>query len=173
AAVEMTAVGTDCANGVGDVVVRSGIDVSAVAPRSVRLVASCRVVLENTSSLAASASGNVGGLFGNGGVVDVQARTSIVQSGPLRATAAGGFGGDVRLTAGGDLAVQRTIDVRSQGDGEGGTITLRAGDATLAGDVAGGNLTVAADLIADGSADSDGSTGEDGGTIALEAAGSV
>ena len=172
-AVEMLTHGTDCANGVGDLVVGGGIVVTAVLPRTIRLAASCRVVLESTSQLAASASGNVGGLFGNGGVIDVQARTSIVQAGPLRATAAGGFGGDVRVTAGDDVQVQRTIDVRSLGDGEGGTITLRAGDATLAGDVAGGTLTVASDLIADGSADSDGTTGEDGGTVALEATGGI
>ncbi|MEO6027222.1 MAG: hypothetical protein ABIR79_10195, partial [Candidatus Binatia bacterium] len=69
--------------------------------------------------------------------------------------------------------MQKMIDVRSFGDGEGGSITLRAGETALAGVVAGGGLTVAADLVADGSTDSDGETGEDGGSITLEAAGPV
>src|SRR6185295_14931202 len=72
-----------------------------------------------------------------------------------------------------DLVVQKAIDVRSLGDGEGGSITLRAGDRTLGGAVDGGALTVSANLVADGSTDSDGESGEDGGAISLEAAGPV
>jgi hypothetical protein len=166
-AVELTTTGGGCASGAGDLVVRQPIDVSSATAGSVRLLSACRIGLEGSGQLLASSSA------GPGGTIDLRAATTITQAAIVRAIGSGSDGGAIALSAGGDLLVQRTIDVRSLGDGEGGSITLRAGDRTLAGAVAGGALTVSADLVADGSADSDGETGEDGGGITLEASGPV
>ena len=166
-AVEMTSTAASCAGGAGDVVVRQPIDVSGVSAGLIRLTSACRIELETGGQLLGSSSA------GPGGTIDLRAKTTIIQGGVVRAIGSGSDGGIVALTAGDDVAAQKSIDVRSLGDGEGGSITLRAGDTGLAGVVAGGALTVAADLVADGSTDSDGESGEDGGAIYLEATGPV
>lgn len=167
AAVQLTTTGASCANGGGDLVVRQPIDVSAVAAGTIRLVSACRIALEASGQLLARSSAAFGG------TIDLRAATTITQAAAVRATGAGSDGGIVSLAAGTDVQVARPIDVRSFGDGEGGSITLRAGDRALTGLPLGGALTVSADLIADGSTDSDGETGQDGGAIVLEAAGPV
>lgn len=167
-AVELTTTGAGCATGGGELVVRQPIDVSSASAGAIRLFSSCRIVLETGGQLLASSSASFGG------TIDLRAATTLAQGAVVRALGAGSDGGGVSLAAGTDVQSTRTVDVRSLGDGEGGSITLRAGDRSLTGGVPlGGTLTVSADLVADGSADSDGETGEDGGAILLEAAGSV
>ena len=167
-AVELTTTGTGCASGGGELVVRQPIDISATAAGAIRLFSSCRIVLETGGQLLASSSASFGG------TIDLRAGTTIAQGAVVRALGSGSDGGGVSLAAGTDVHSTRTIDVRSLGDGEGGSITLRAGDRSLTGGVPlGGTLTVAADLVADGNTASDGETGEDGGAILLEAAGPV
>jgi hypothetical protein len=165
--VELTTTGTGCTSGGGDLVVRQPIDVSSLSAGVIRLFSACRIGLETSGQLLANSD------TGFGGTIDLRAATTIIQAAPVRAIAAGNDGGVVALIAGGDLQAQRQIDVRSLGDGEGGSINLRAGDRTLAGAALGGTLTVNADLISDGSTDSDGESGESGGDITLEASGPV
>lgn len=168
AAVELTTTGAGCGSGGGELVVRQPIDVSAASAGAIRLFSSCRIVLETGGQLLASSSASFGG------TIDLRAGTTLTQGAVLRALGSGSDGGGVSLAAGTNIQSSRTIDVRSLGDGEGGSITLRAGDRSLTGGVPlGGTLTVSADLVADGSTDSDGETGEDGGAILLEAAGAV
>lgn len=168
ASVELTTTGTGCASGGGELVVRQPIDVSSASAGAIRLFSSCRIVLETSGQLLASSSASFGG------TIDLRATTTLTQGAVVRALGSGSDGGGVSLAAGTNVHSSRTVDVRSLGDGEGGSITMRAGDRTLTGGVPlGGSLTVSADLIADGSTDSDGETGQDGGAILLEAAGSV
>jgi len=168
AAVELTTTGAGCAGGGGELVVRQPIDVSSASAGTIRLFSSCRIVLETGGQLLASSSASFGG------TIDLRAATTLTQGAVVRALGSGSDGGGVSLAAGTDVQSNRTVDVRSLGDGEGGSITMRAGDRTLTGGVPlGGTLTVSADLVADGSTDSDGETGEDGGAILLEAAGPV
>jgi len=165
--VVLTTTGTGCASGGGDLVVAQPIDVSSASAGVIRLSSACRVWLQTGGSLLANSSA------GFGGTIDIRAATTVTQAAPLKAIGSGSDGGAIGLVAGGDVQVQRPIDVHSTGDGEGGSITLRAGDRTLAGAALGGTLTVAADLNSDGSTDSDGESGEDGGDISLEATGPV
>jgi len=148
--VVLTTTGTGCASGGGDLVVRQPIDVSSANAGVIRLSSACRVGFETGGSLLATSSA------GFGGTIDVRAATTITQAAPLKAIGSGSDGGAIGFVAGGDVQVQRPIDVHSNGDGGGGSITLTAGDPTLAGAALGGMLTVAADLISDGSTDSDG-----------------
>jgi hypothetical protein len=166
-AVELITTGTDCASGGGDLVVRQTIDVSSDNAGAIRLLSACRLGIETSGQLLATSVG------GFGGTIDLRAATTITQAGPIRAIGDGFDGGVVDLAAGGNVQVQRPIDVRSLSDGEGGSIALRAGDRTLAGAALGGTLTISADLISDGSSDSDGEGGEAGGDITLEASGPV
>ncbi len=164
--VELTTAGTDCTDGGGDLVVRSSIDASAAGvPGLIRLLSACGISLETGAQLLASSSTTFGG------TIDLRAATTLTQAGAVKAIGGGSDGGIVSLAAGGDLQVQRVIDVRSLSDGDGGSILLRAGDRTLAAAALGGMLTVAADLILDGSTDSDGESGNGGGDVTLEAAG--
>ncbi len=168
AGVELRTTAASCSGGAGDLVVRSPIDASAASTAgSLRLLSACDLVIASTSQLLASS----GAAFG--GTIDLRAGGNLTLAGPVKATGGGGDGGLVTLAAGADVRVQRAIDVRSFRDGDGGTISLRAGDGGLAAGDAGGALTITADLLADGSTDADGSFGNSGGDVALEAAGPI
>jgi len=165
--VDLTATGTTCADGDGDLRVEAPIDLSATSAGTIRLAAACELVVDGGGSLTANSSAT------SGGAIDLRAGTSLSQLATLRALGSGGDGGTINLTAGDDLAAQGPIDVHSLGDGEGGDIALHAGDAVLGGVEPGGALTLSSDLIADGSTDSDGQSGEDGGSVDLQAAGAI
>ncbi|MCC6764897.1 MAG: hypothetical protein IT293_09560 [Deltaproteobacteria bacterium] len=168
AGVELRTTATSCAEGAGDLVVRSTIDASfAGVAGVVRLISACGLAVESTGQLLATS----GGAFG--GTIDLRAAATLTQAGTIKALGGSGDGGTVSLAAGGDLRVERGIDVRSLRDGDGGTLLLRAGDRTLAGAEGVGALTVVADLVSDGSTDSDGSIGNSGGDLVLEASGPV
>lgn len=165
--VELTATGSACVAGAGDVVVRNTIDLSSSGGGNVRLFSACGIVVDPGGQLVTSAND------ASAGGIELRAAGAITQNGVLRAVGGGGDGGTVALTAGRDLQVQRTIDVRSLRDGDGGSITLRAGDRFAAGAPLGGDLTIAADLISDGSTDADGTIGNSGGDITLDASGAI
>jgi hypothetical protein len=80
-------------------------------------------------------------------------------------------GGDIDLTAGDDIQIDRNIDVSAPTNGGGGGITARAGVDRAGGVKVGGSLTVTGNLFANGSNDADG--GYDGGEIELRAFGPV
>ena len=165
--VELAARGTSCAGGAGDVVLRNTLDASAATAGSILLSSACNVVLESTSQIVATSSD------ASGGGIELRAAGSVVQAGELRAIGGNGDGGTIIVGAGRDVQVQRLIDARSTREGDGGSILLRAGDRFLAGAPLGGALTVAANLISDGSTDADGTTGNSGGDVTLDASGPI
>ncbi len=114
-----------------------------------------------------------GGIGGGGGALTIQAATTLTVLQSIDATGGLGDGGDVDLSAGDDLSVQKSIDVSSTGaGGSGGSIRIRAGIDSLTGNIKeGGSLSVVANLSADGSSDVDG--GYDGGDITLGAFGDL
>jgi hypothetical protein len=107
-----------------------------------------------------------------GGEVDLAAARSITVNSSMDASGGAGDGGDVEILAGDDVVINSSIDVSSRvGGGFGGTILITAGDDSLGGVVAGGNVTVTSSLKLDGS-DRD-PIGGDGGDVDISADGAI
>ena len=112
-----------------------------------------------------------GGPGGGGGSLLLQAGTTILISQSIDGTGGEGDGGDVDFTAGDDIRLEDNIDVSSDNDGGGGSISARAGVDRVGGAKPGGQLTVLGNMVADGSGGADG--GWDGGDITLRSFGPV
>jgi hypothetical protein len=196
--VALTATGNACdtPDGAGNILVGGSVDVSGNPGGRVELSAGCQVELTSTANLfskgrtpsspntadggrvaivagtAVSDGGDVdvhGGSGGAGGRVTFHAGTDVVIAMPIDATGGAGDGGTIELIAGDDVRIDRVLDVRSRGGGGGGIINALAGGNEDSGITPGGQLDVAANLLADG--DTDGETGYDGGLISLTALG--
>jgi hypothetical protein len=110
---------------------------------------------------------------GAGGDLRLRAARNVHVTRPVDASGGASGGGSIRILAGDDIIVTRTLDVESRGGGgPGGEISFAAGEDSLGGVVTGGSLGID-DGILKLDASSSGDSDEDGGSLVASARGDV